>query len=266
MIEWWQALVLALIQGLTEFLPISSSAHLLFPSLLLGWPDQGLAFDVAVHVGTLFAVVMYFRRELLDLLSGLLQGVAARQMNPACMDVVFLAIASAPIVVAGLLLSGSVDALRRIPVIIAATVFFALVLAWADRRATVATEQRVSGWLAALTIGAAQVLALIPGTSRSGITITAGLFLGLTREAASRFAFLLSIPVIAGAGLLKGIELLNSSESVEWFVLTLGVVVAWLSAYLCIALFLRLVNRVGMMPFVVYRLLLGGLLLAFWWR
>ena len=266
MIEWWQGVILALLQGLTEFLPISSSAHLLLPSLLLGWPDQGLAFDVAVHVGTLLAVLWYFRATLGELLRGTLLAVHDRKMNPAAQDVLYLAVASVPVAVTGFLLNAHMDRLRTVPVIIATTVVFALLLLLADRRAGTAGGGRVSSIGAALFVGMAQALAPVPGTSRSGITITAGLLLGLSREAASRFAFLLAIPVIAGAGLLKTTELLQATTPVPWTTLLLGTSVAGLSAYACIALFLRLIDRIGMRPFVIYRLLLGAALLALWWR
>lgn len=264
MIEHWQALVLALIQGLTEFLPISSSAHLLLPTLLLGWPDQGLAFDVAVHFGTLLAVLLYFRRELLRLALGCGQGLMHRDWNDEGREVLFLGVATVPAVLSGLLLNNIMDQLRTVPVVICTTVFFALLLAIADRRASKGIN-RVNSLGAALFIGCAQAIAPIPGTSRSGITMTAGLFLGLSREAAARFSFLLSIPIIAGAALLKTLDLIAATEPVAWGQLVLGAGVAAVSAYLCIALFLALVERLGMMPFVVYRLLLGLLLAGLWW-
>lgn len=263
MIEWWQALLLALVQGLTEFLPISSSAHLLLPSLVLGWQDQGLAFDVAVHVGTLLAVLLYFRSTLLALLFGVFDAARTRAWNVQCQEVWYLAIASFPVAIAGVLLNDDMERLRSVPVVISTTLLFALLLAIADRRGAGGAPGLRSP-LGALFIGCAQALALVPGTSRSGVTITAGLFLGLSREAASRFAFLLSIPVIFGAGLLKSLEL-SQLEQAPWGMLGLATMVAALSAYACIAVFLRLIERVGMMPFVIYRVLLGAALLLFWW-
>jgi undecaprenyl-diphosphatase len=268
-IDAWQAVCLALVQGVTEFLPISSSAHLLLPSLLLGWPDQGLAFDVAVHVGTLLAVLWYFRTQLLALAHGVLRAVVEGHGNDHSREVLYLALASLPVALVGLLLNARMEALRTMPVVISTTIVFALLLAVADRRADRAGRlEAVPGAAAAVLIGLAQALAPIPGTSRSGITISAGLLLGLTRQAASRFAFLLSIPVIAGAGLLKGLELAGDAGPgvVDWPLLLGATGVAALSAYLCIALFLALIERIGMLPFVVYRLLLGGVLLALWWR
>lgn len=267
MIEWWQGLLLALLQGLTEFLPISSSAHLLLPSLLLDWPDQGLAFDVAVHVGTLLAVLWYFRSTLSGFARGVLQAMRSGQWNESCREVLLLAVASVPVAIAGLLLNDHMESLRNLPVIITTTIVFALLLAVADRRASsgepIRTSMSVGG---AMFVGLAQALAPIPGTSRSGITITAGLLLGLSREAASRFAFLLSIPVIGGAGLIKSVELVDEGSTVSLAVLGLGIVTSAVAAYLCISLFLRVITRIGMMPFVYYRLLLGALLLIVWLR
>lgn len=266
MIEWWQALLLALIQGLTEFLPVSSSAHLLLPSLLFGWPDQGLAFDVAVHFGTLSAVVLYFRRDLLGLAAGGISALASRRHNDDSREILVLAVASIPAVLAGFLLNDAMDVLRTVPVLALATIVFALVLAYADRRAEKNSAQRVHGYAAALVIGCAQAIALIPGTSRSGITISAGLLLGFTREAAARFSFLLSIPIISGAALLKSLDLWASGVPGNLGEIGLATLAAAMSAYLCIAVFLRFIERVGMLPFVVYRLLLGTFLLALWWR
>lgn len=265
MIDAWQALVLALIQGLTEFLPISSSAHLLLPSMLLGWPDQGLAFDVAVHFGTLCAVVVYFRRDLRELLAGALSALSVRQMNSSATEVAYLAIATVPAVLVGLALNDVMNSLRTVPVLATTTIVFALLLGFADRRVQDGAQSRISNWRAALIIGCAQAIAPIPGTSRSGITITAGLLLGLSRKAAARFSFLLSIPIILGAALLKSLDLLASDVALDPGVLLLGIAVAAVSAYACIAAFLRLIEAIGMLPFVIYRLALGAVLCALWW-
>ncbi|MEM6486374.1 MAG: undecaprenyl-diphosphate phosphatase [Pseudomonadota bacterium] len=255
--DWFQAIGLAFIQGLTEFLPISSSAHLLFPTLLLGWDDQGVAFDVAVHFGTLLAVLWYFRTDLWRLTGGLGGFLRGQVESSESREILYLAIATVPAVVAGFLLNDAVDKLRSLPVIASSTIVFALVLAWADRRGVSSRRTEVPGMMAALFIGLAQALALIPGTSRSGITLSAALFLGLSRQAAARFSFLLSIPVISGAALLKSVELVESGVSVDWGMLTLAAGLAGVVAYLTIAWFIALVNRIGMMPFVLYRLVLG---------
>ncbi|WP_439108063.1 undecaprenyl-diphosphate phosphatase [Congregibacter sp.] len=258
-------MILALIQGLTEFLPISSSAHLLLPSMLLGWPDQGLAFDVAVHFGTLSAVVVYFRQDLWALAQGGGRALLAREVNDSSREIGFLALATVPAVLVGFALNDMMDSLRTIPVIASTTIIFALLLAYADRRVQSSSTEGVGNWRVALLIGCAQAIAPIPGTSRSGITITAGLLLGLSRHAAARFSFLLSIPIISGAALLKVTELSGADTPVDLPLMALGTTVAALSAYACIAVFLRLIEAVGMLPFVMYRLFLGVVLCALWW-
>lgn len=265
MIELWQALLLSLVQGLTEFLPISSSAHLILPSLLLGWPDQGLAFDVAVHFGTLLAVLLYFRRDLLDLAADLIQAARDREVNDGCREVSLLVIATVPAIISGFMLNAYMDSLRTMPVLITTTIVFALLLGFADRRVKASASSTLPSVRMALLIGVAQAIAPIPGTSRSGITITAALLLGMSRSAAARFSFLLSIPVIGGAMLLKMLELFAAQVTVPWLQLGVSMIVAAISAYLCIAVFLNLIERVGMMPFVLYRLALGLVLLALWW-
>ncbi|WP_439102633.1 undecaprenyl-diphosphate phosphatase [Congregibacter sp.] len=265
MIEWWQAALLALLQGLTEFLPISSSAHLLLPSMLLGWPDQGLVFDVAVHVGTLTAVSLYFWRDLWVLAEGGWDALRAGQMNEHSREILYLALATVPAVIVGFALNDVMDSLRSLPVIASTTILFALLLAYADRRVGTVPSDNVGNWRVALMIGCAQAIAPIPGTSRSGITITAGLLLGLSRHAAARFSFLLSIPIILGAALLKVSDLLGADTAVDLPLVLLGTATAAVSAYGCIALFLRLIEAVGMLPFVIYRLLLGAVLCLLWW-
>ena len=258
-----QALFLALIQGLTEFLPVSSSAHLILPSQLLGWPDQGLAFDVAVHAGTLVAVMVYYRESLTSLLMGLLgsgDNVSLRRR-----EVSALLIATLPAVVIGIAFSDVIDQyLRGMGVIATTTLLFGLLLGVSySYRAAGADEQPISRLDHALVIGLAQALALIPGTSRSGVTITASLFLGYNLATAARFSFLMSIPVIAGAllaMLVKEFELLFSSANLA--VTLIAMLVAAVSAYATIAFFVGLVTRVGMMPFVIYRVLLALILFS----
>ncbi len=265
MIDWAQAFFLALLQGATEFLPISSSAHLIIPSLLLDWPDQGLAFDVAVHVGTLFAVVIYYRQDLLQLLQGSMQATLQREANPQSDMVIWLAVASVPVALLGVWAGDAIEAqLRNLPSIAAATLLFALVLAVADRRAGGSSEFASISLRLALIIGCAQALALWPGVSRSGVTISAALLLGVSRVEAARFSFLLSIPVISGAGLLKALALLESDIAVNWWQLAFAVATAGLVAYLSIALFLRFLDRVGLMPFVYYRVALAAILFTLW--
>lgn len=258
--DWLQTLVLALIQGLTEFLPISSSAHLILPSQLLGWPDQGLGFDVAVHLGSLVAILAYFRRELGPLAQGFLASFAGRRSHEGQL-VWMLAVATLPAGLAGLLGKDYIEAhLRSAQVIAWATIGFGLLLGLADRRGGGAKTLLQITWPLALAIGVAQALALIPGTSRSGITITAALFLGFSRTDSARFSFLLSIPVIALSAAYLGYKMVGQVQ-VDWAAIGMGFVVSAASAYLCIRLFMRLIERVGMTPFVIYRLVLGAGLL-----
>ncbi len=261
-IGYLEAFWLALVQGLTEFLPISSSGHLILVPRLLGWPDQGMVFDVAVHVGSLAAVMLYFRGDLAGLARSVPDFLRLRETTGTRLLFNVL-LATFPVLAVGFLLEHWIDDNLRDPLVIASTMSgFGLVLWFADRRGRRNLELRALGWRQALLIGLAQVLALIPGTSRSGITITAALMVGMTRVDAARFSFLLSIPTILAAGSLKSLYIFTHPDEVRWGVFTLGVVVSFVSAYACIALFLRLVERIGLGPFVVYRLLLGALLFA----
>ncbi len=255
-------ILLALLQGLTEFLPISSSAHLILLPRLLGWSDQGLAFDVAVHVGTLMAVVFYFRHDVQRLLGAWFASCLSGQMTTDARLAWLLLLGTVPVVVAGLLLHDVVETYLRSPLVIAlATIGFGILLGVADRYGRQVRSEESLTLMDVIWIGLAQALALIPGTSRSGITMTAALALGLTRSAAARFSFLLSIPVILMAGVYESLNLLQQSAPVAWREILLGTAVAAVSAYLCIHFFMRLIERIGMLPFVVYRLLLGGFLL-----
>jgi undecaprenyl-diphosphatase len=255
------AVFLALLQGFTEFLPVSSSAHLILLPRLLGWPDQGLAFDVAVHVGTLSAVVLYFRRELLPMTQDWLQSLLTRKQTANSRLAWAVLWGTIPVGLAGLLLKGFIENnLRSELVIAAATIGFGLLLWLADVKGRGKRDEYSLRISDIAIIGIAQALALIPGTSRSGATMTAGLMLGLSREAAARFSFLLSIPVISLAGGLLTLDLIQSPGLVDWRAMTIGVVSSAITAYLCIHFFLKLLERIGMLPFVIYRLLLGSLL------
>ncbi len=262
-----QAYGLALLQGVTEFLPISSSAHLILLPKLFGWVDQGLAFDVAVHVGTLSAVILYFRRDLNAIFRDWCRSLTQRRLNPNAVVGWGVLIGTVPVGLAGLLFKDWIETALRSPLVIAgATVFFGLLLGVAEylgERGRRSLEQLT--WIDALIIGLFQTLALIPGTSRSGITITGGLFLGFDRVGAARFSFLLSIPVILLAGGVKAWDLLRADAPVDWNLLFLAVMVSALAAYGCIGWFLGLLRRIGMMPFVLYRLILGGLLFYLFW-
>jgi len=260
--------VLALIQGLTEFLPISSSAHLLLPSELLDWPVQGLAFDVAVHIGTLLAVVMYFYKEVVLMGKAWLGSMFKGQHDQDSQLAWWILLATIPAGLFGLLGHDLIDEfLRSVAakesnriawVVASTTVIFGLLLWWADVKAKQVITEHQTGWKKSLIIGFAQALALIPGTSRSGITMTAGLMLGLTRQAAARYSFLMSIPVIAMAGGYETLKLIKSADVLMWQELLIGAGISFVSAILCIHAFLKLLERVGMLPFVIYRLILGG--------
>jgi undecaprenyl-diphosphatase len=258
-LESLQVVILALIQGVTEFLPISSSAHLILPAALTDWPDQGLAFDVAVHAGSLVAVMWYFRSELQLYLVSSGTFLRYRRVDEPFEEMLKIGVATLPIVIVGFLFRDVIAAeLRSVGVIATTTIGFGLVLYVADRSR--GQGQKLT-YPAAILIGLAQVLALVPGTSRSGIAITAALFLGLNRTRAAEISFLLSIPTIAGAAFLMLLDLREAPEPVSWSTLATGSIVAAMSAYLCIRSFVSLVERTGMLPYVVYRLLLGGLLL-----
>jgi undecaprenyl-diphosphatase len=264
-LDYLQTIFLAIVQGVTEFLPISSSAHLILPFEILGWPDQGLAFDVAVHLGTLVAVIVYFWRDLMLLLTGFLQSLAGNHNEDGRLAVNLL-IASLPIVAFGLLLKSLVEGeLRSASVIAIATIIFGLVLMWSDHISRRERNDRDLTWTHALVIGFAQCLALIPGTSRSGITMTAALALGYTRQAASRISFLLSVPTILGASVLLLRDLIIVDTPVNWNQLGISMLVSGITAYLCIRFFLGFIDRIGFMPFVIYRLALGFALGLFLW-
>jgi undecaprenyl-diphosphatase len=258
-----QAIILALVQGITEFLPISSSAHLILVPRLLGWTDQGLAFDVAVHVGTLSAVVFYFRAELARMTVAWLQSCAGRGVSADARLAWLVVLGTVPVALAGLLLHTLIENELRSPLVIAVTTIGFGILLWlADRQGRHERDTGSLGIRDVVLIGLAQALALIPGTSRSGITITAALALGLTRSDAARFSFLLSIPAIVMAGGYEAWKLLTYTGPVQWGTILLGAAVSAVSAWLCIHFFLRLIERIGMWPFVLYRLLLGAVLLV----
>jgi undecaprenyl-diphosphatase len=258
-LDFFQVTILAVLQGATEFLPVSSSGHLILPSLLFAWHDQGLTFDVAVHVGTLFAVLIYFRDELQRLVFALILSVFQRKNSEDSKLAWMLLAATIPAGLSGLLLASQVEQYSRSLILIGVTsIGFGLLLFVSDRFGSKQRTLADMNWKTALLIGFSQVLALIPGTSRSGVTMTAALFCNLDRAAAARFSFLLAIPIITASGLLRGIQLLQAdTESVEWFVLLYAIFISAVVAYLCIRYFLQLIERFGFLPFVIYRVLLG---------
>ena len=258
-----QILVLAVVQGITEFLPISSSAHLILVPELLGWPDQGLGFDGAMHVGSLTAVLWYFRKNLWPLTRDFGLSLRGQGLTPSGRLAWAVLLGTVPTAVAGLLLHDLVEGpLRSAHVIAATTIGYGLLLLLADRMGRQERDELSFRWRDAALIGAAQVLALVPGTSRSGITRTAALMAGLSRAGAARFSFLLSIPINALAGGYEILKLAQAGVPDRLDMALLATVVAAVASYLSIVFLMRLLQSRGMTPFVVYRLLLGAYLIA----
>ena len=259
---WLQIVVLAIVQGLTEFLPISSSGHLILVPNIAGWEDQGLVFDVAVHFGSLLAVGLYFREDLADLIRGSMNLIRGKIETPQSRMALGIGLGTVPAAVAGLLFAGWIEENLRDPNVVVFTLsFYAVLLMLADRfgqKIRNISEIRVRD---AVLIGLAQALALIPGTSRSGITITAGLALGLARKDAARFSFLLSMPVILLATGYEVLLITLSAQAVFWGQLAVAAAVSAVVAYLSIDFFMRFVSKIGLAPFAIYRLLLAGVIL-----
>ncbi len=258
----FQAIVLAFVQGITEFLPVSSSGHLILLPKLLGWEDQGLAFDVMVHLGSLIAVLVYFRQEvqliLRDTLANLFGGAQTEHSRLGWQ----IAFATIPVGLVGFFWGDWVESTLRDPLYIAMTmILFAGVLWWVDQHNKQARDLGMLNRRDILVIGCAQAISLMPGISRSGMTIAAALLMGLNRDAAARFSFLMAIPVIILAGGLKVVELLQSEETIDWSIMLLGVTVSALVAYACIHWFLGFIRRFSMLPFALYLLGLGAVIL-----
>jgi len=261
-----QSIVLGLVQGLSEFLPISSSGHLILVPLITGWADQGLTFDVAVHMGSLGAVLLYFRKDLFDMLKGVGDWSEPGILNhPGRHLIALIIVGTIPIIFGGIiikLLIGT-ENLRNAYVVGCTSIFFGSALYIADRIG--ARERGITqmGFKDALIIGCAQVLALIPGTSRSGVTMTAARLLGLQRAEAARFSFLLSIPAILAAGMLVTLEVMGGEgEGLDASAL-LGLLAAFLSAWAAIAFLMSWLREKSFTPFVIYRLILGAALLTY---
>jgi undecaprenyl-diphosphatase len=259
--DYVQAIVLAIVQGLSEFLPISSSGHLILIPHFFGWSDQGLAFDVAVHIGTLLALLLYFRRQLGTMLTAWLDSVFRHRHSRDSRLAWQILVATVPVGVTGLLLGDFIEANLRSPLFVAGTLsFFGILMYLADRLSRGDRDEFSLSWPQALAIGCAQALALMPGTSRSGITMTAGRALGLSRSGAARFSFLLAIPGIGAAGAYEGLKLVTSPAPVDWQPMVVGVVFAALSGIACIHFLIRFIERIGLLPFTIYRLILAGVI------
>ena len=259
----FQAVILGLIQGLTEFLPISSSAHLSLAPVLFGWKDPGLAFDVALHFGTLIAVLWYFRKQWVELLAAAGQLVTTRRIDTIEKKrVMFLILATIPGAIGGLLLEEKAETVFRAPALTACALIVMGIILWAVDR--VSSEKRplaTMRWTDALLIGLAQVVALVPGVSRSGSTITAGRGLKFDRQSAAVFSFLMSMPITAAAVVMKGSEVLQSGGITTPVVV--GVLAAAVSSWLAIAVLLRYVSRHSYGIFALYRVILGVAVLVF---
>ena len=259
------AAVLGTVQGLTEVLPISSSAHLILIPKFLNWPESGLTFDVALHIGTFLALTLYFWRDILELAGNFFSACSSGMNSPAKRMPFYIMAATVPAVLAGLALEEPIEAIfRQSPIIIAVLlIVFGLVLALADT--TGAKRWRVDkiNLKCAIIIGLAQCLALLPGVSRSGITITAALFLGFHRESAARFSFLISLPIVAGAAILKVGHLFKTGiPAGDGIPLLIGISTSAVFGFLSVAFLLKLVQRDSLYPFVWYRLFAGGGALA----
>ncbi len=262
--EFLDVLLLALIQALTEFLPISSSAHLYLAGEWFGSGYQGLVFDLGLHLGTLLAVLVYFRRDWFALLTSLWFWRPGKPLDNEQRTLLGLTLATIPGGLAALALGDAgATALRTYLVIGCTQIVFGALLFYAFGRA--AKSERGERSLSvgqAVLIGCAQALALVPGVSRSGITMTAGLLLGLERQAAARFSFLLAVPITAAAGLHGVAELLKDGSDTDAGSFWMGAAISAVAGYLCIHFFLAAIRRIGMLPFFIYRLTLGLVLLA----
>ncbi len=255
--------LVAVIQGVTEFLPVSSSGHLILLPALTGMQDQGQVIDVAVHVGTLCAVMLYFRRDVALALSGVPRLLRGRADDPGARLAGLLALATLPVVVVGLMvkLAGLDDALRSVEVVGWATLIFGILLYWADQ--TGGAEKTHEDWRFrhALIMGLWQVIALIPGASRAGVTITGARFLGYGRQDAARLAMLMSIPTILASGGLLGAEVIATADRVAARDGLIAAGFAFLAALAALSLMMRLLRGVGFTPYVLYRITLGVALL-----
>ena len=252
-----QIVVLAIVQGITEFLPISSSGHLVLTSHVLGWPDQGIYIDIAVHAGTLLAVIVYFWRDLWEMTLGAL-GIFTGRRDPSQRLILCLAIATVPVVLAGYFgIHYIKDVLRSVEVIAWTTLIFGILLWIVDRLCMTVRRLEHMSYAGALLVGLSQILALLPGTSRSGITMTACRFLGMERREAARFSLLLSIPTILGAALLAGLEIYKSGDLTLRLDAAIAAAIAFVTALAAIAIMMRWLMHATFTPFVIYRVLLG---------
>jgi undecaprenyl-diphosphatase len=267
-LDFLQAVVLWLIQGLTEFLPISSSAHLRILPEWFGWGDPGAAFTAVIQIGTELAVLLYFRHDIWRIGSTWVKSLFQPEFRghiDARMGW-YVIIGSVPIVVLGVLLKDVIEQdFRNLYIIATTLIVMGLVLGVADRTAKQDRDLKHVGMKHAVLLGLAQALALIPGVSRSGATISMGLFLGLEREAATRFAFLLAIPAVVGAGVFELKDIPNGHNHYGWGPTLVATIVSFVVGYVAIAWLLKYVSTHSFTPFVIYRVALGVLTLALLW-
>lgn len=265
MIDTWHAIILGAIQGATEILPISSSAHLVLFPWFFDFDYQGLAFDVALHLGTLLAILLFFWRDWVGLLVGAWQFISGKlgwSQNYQVRLLVWLSLATIPGALIGYFLEGQAETVFRSPILIAGTLFmFALVLWRADRKGSKNISLPHSSFKKLMTIGLAQALAIVPGVSRSGITMTAGLFVGLTKKDSARFSFLLAAPIIFGAGLVEAPKALAGGLNAP---LVFGFLSAFVVGIFSIWLLLKIIQKTSFSVFVWYRILLALVILIFW--
>ncbi len=254
---FFHILVLAVVQGITEFLPISSSGHLLMLPILLGWEDQGQSIDIAVHVGTLVAVVTYFRQDIFTLARAFLQPTAAGAAADRRLGWHILNASIPIILVGGLMYYFLRDELRSLLLVAATTIIFGALLGYADKFFPVTRSLRNMSWVDSFVIGLFQVLSLLPGTSRSGITMTAARMRGFNRTDGAHFSILLSIPTILGAGTLATYHMIKVGNVEIGLDALLAAVISCIVAFLCISLLMRWIEKIGYMPFVYYRLVMG---------
>lgn len=257
-----QVIVLAVVQGLTEFLPISSSGHLVLVPSAFGWADQGMAFDVAMHLGSLVAVLIYFRGDIASLLKGTTQVLGGKVATFESRLALAIGLGTIPAAIGGLLLADLISANLRSPSVIVVTLSgYAVLMLLADRLGRRDRILTSIGIKDVVLIGLAQALSLVPGTSRSGVTITAAMALGFERTEAARFSFLLAVPVILLASGYELTVLLRADASVAWGQLGFGALIAAIVAYLSIEFFMRFVSRIGLLPFAIYRLILAAVII-----
>ncbi len=260
--SWLQTIVLSIVQGLTEFLPISSSGHLVLVPMVFGWTDQGLVFDVAVHFGSLAAVCVYFRNDLAGLIRGGAELLGGNGKSPQSKMALYIMIGTVPAAITGLLFAGWIEANLRNPAVIVLTLSgYGVLMALADR---FGRHQRIIANVRlkdTIIIGIAQALALVPGTSRAGVTISAAMILGFQRQDAARFSFLLSAPIIMLATAFESSMLFVERTQIAWAQLAIGVSISAVVAYFSIDFFMRIVNAIGLLPFAIYRLGLAGVVL-----